>query len=66
MTLRLPLFGRILAWLLLNLIILAGAFGVFVWTELGGESLLGRIAGERSQSAAVALISELRDRKSVV
>lgn len=62
MTLRLPLFGRILAWLLLNLIILAGAFGVFVWTELGGESLLGRIAGERSQSAAVALISELRER----
>lgn len=62
MTLRLPLFGRILAWLLLNLLILAAVSGVFVWTELGGESFLGRIAGERSQAAANALMAELRER----
>jgi two-component system sensor histidine kinase CpxA len=62
MILRLPLLGRILAWLLLNLLILAAAFGVFVWTELGAESLLGRIAGERSQAAAGGLLSELRER----
>jgi len=62
MTLRLPLFGRILLWLLLNLLILAAVSGAFLWTELGGESLLVRIAGERSQAAANALMAELRDR----
>ena len=65
MTLRLPLFGRILIWLLLNLLILGVAFGVFLWTELGGESLLGRAAGEHSQAAANALMAELRDRPMV-
>ncbi|MEN9776816.1 MAG: hypothetical protein RJB04_571 [Verrucomicrobiota bacterium] len=62
MTLRLPLFGRILVWLLLNLLILGVAFGVFLWTELGGESLLGRAAGDRSQAPVGALLAELRDR----
>lgn len=62
MTLRLPLFGRILIWLLLNLLILGIAFGVFLWTELGGDSLLGRVAGDRSMAAANALMAELRDR----
>lgn len=62
MTLRLPLLGRILIWLLLNLVLLGAAFGAFLWTELGGESLLGRVAGERSQPAAMALLAELRDR----
>ncbi len=65
MTLRLPLFGRILIWLLLNLLILGGTFGVFLWTELGGESLLGRAAGDRSQAPAGALMAELRDRPMV-
>ena len=65
MTLRLPLFGRILIWLLLNLFILGVAFGIFVWTELGGESLLGRVAGDRSQAPAGALMAELRDRPIV-
>ena len=65
MTLRLPLFGRILIWLLLNLIILGVAFGIFLWTELGGESLLGRAAGDRSQAPAGALMAELRDRPIV-
>ena len=62
MTLRLPLLGRILIWLLLNLLILGIAFGVFLWTELGGDSLLGRVAGDRSMAAANALMAELRDR----
>jgi len=62
MTLRLPLLARILLWLLLNLVLLVGAFGVFLWTELGGESLLGRVAGERSQAATGALLAELRER----
>ena len=62
MTLRLPLFGRILVWLLLNLLILGVAFGIFLWTELGGESLLGRAAGDRSQAPVGALLAELRDR----
>ena len=65
MTLRLPLFGRILIWLLLNLLILGGTFGIFLWTELGGESLLGRAAGDRSQAPAGALMAELRDRPMV-
>ena len=65
MTLRLPLFGRILVWLLLNLLILGVAFGVFLWTELGGESSLGRAAGDRSQAAAGALMAELRERPMV-
>ena len=62
MILRLPLLPRILIWLLLNLVLLVGAFGVFLWTELGGESLLGRVAGERSQAATGALLAELRER----
>lgn len=62
MTLRLPLLPRILLWLLLNLVLLGTAFGVFLWTELGGESLLGRVAGERSQAATGALLAELRER----
>ena len=65
MTLRIPLFSRILIWLLLNLLILGGAFGVFLWTELGGESLLGRAAGDRSQAPVGALMAELRDRPMV-
>jgi two-component system sensor histidine kinase CpxA len=65
MTLRLPLFGRILIWLLLNLLILVGSFGVFLWTELGGESLLSRAAGDRSQAPTGALMAELRDRPMV-
>ena len=65
MTLRLPLFSRILIWLLLNLIILGGTFGIFLWTELGGDSLMGRAAGDRSQAPAGALMAELRDRPMV-
>jgi two-component system sensor histidine kinase CpxA len=62
MILRLPLLGRILIWSLLNLLILGVAFGVFLWTELGGDSLLGKVAGDRSMAAANALTAELRDR----
>ena len=62
MSLRLPLLGRILIWSLLNLLILGVAFGVFLWTELGGDSLLGKVAGDRSMAAVNALMAELRDR----
>jgi len=61
-TLRLPLFGRILVWLALNLILLAGAIGVLFVAEFRIEPLLLGLVGERAQRAADALMAEMRDR----
>lgn len=62
MILRLPLLGRIMAWLLLNLLLLGGVVVVLLFTEFSLEPMLAGAAGERSQRAADALMAEIRDR----
>ena len=62
MRLRMPLLGRIVAWFLLNLVLLAAVFGLVVLTEVRFEPLMLGLVGERTQRAAEVLQSELRDR----
>ena len=62
MTVRLPLFGRILVWLALNLVLLAAVVGIVLLTEFRIEPLLMGLVGERTQRAADVLIAELKDR----
>ncbi len=62
MTVRLPLFGRILVWLALNLVLLAAAVGIVLLTQFRIEPLLMGLVGERTQRAADVLIAELKDR----
>lgn len=57
-----PLLGRIMVWLLLNLLLLGGVVAVLVFTEFSLEPMLAGAAGERSQRAADALMAEIRDR----
>jgi two-component system sensor histidine kinase CpxA len=62
MILRLPLLGRILVWLVLNLLLLAVVIGLVLLTEFRIEPLMLGLVGERAQRAAEVLMSELRDR----
>jgi len=62
MKLRLPLFGRFLIWLALNLVFLAVIFWAVLRSEFRLESLMAGAAGERVQQVADVLLGELRTR----
>jgi len=62
MTLRLPLFGKILGWFFLNLVLLALIAGWVVRSEFRLEALINGAGGERFQRVADTLLGELRER----
>lgn len=62
MTLRLPLFGKILGWFFLNLLLLALIAGWVVRSEFRLEALINGAGGERFQRVADTLLGELRER----
>jgi two-component system sensor histidine kinase CpxA len=62
MTLRLPLYGRVLAWFGLNLMLLAGLLWMLAGSSLPVESLLNGLAGARVQRMADVLVGELSTR----
>ncbi|MBN8249832.1 MAG: HAMP domain-containing histidine kinase [Verrucomicrobia bacterium] len=59
MTWRLPLSVRLLAWLALNLVLLAGVFALVIGTEFRFDSLLAVTAGDRVQKVADVVAGEL-------
>ena len=63
MKLRFPLYGKILLWFFLNLILIAGAFYLFVQAQFhfGLDSLVAGRAGDRVQAVADVIVAELRD-----
>ena len=65
MTLRLPLLGKILGWLTLNLLFLVVAIGLLFMVEFPVDSLLLELMGDRPQRAADLLMAELRTRSHV-
>ena len=62
MRLRLPLYGRVLAWSGLNLLFLALLLWVLAGASLPMESLLSGLAGERVQRIADVLLGDLGTR----
>lgn len=64
---RYPLFAKILAWLFLNLLVLAVSGLVLFQAQfhLGLDSLLTGRAGERLQALGTAVANELRDKPPV-
>lgn len=62
MTLRLPLYGRVLAWFALNLALLLALLWVVAGARLPIDALLAGIAGERVQRIADLLVGELSTR----
>lgn len=63
MSLKLPLFGRVILWFFLNLVLLGVGAWVFVSSELKLEPLLGTLARDRIQPIADSLLGELRARQ---
>jgi len=61
---RLPLSVRLLAWLALNLVMLAGVFALLIGTEFRLDALVAVTAGERVQKVADVLTGELAIRPS--
>ncbi len=61
--LRLPLYGQILGWFVLNALLLAGALGWMFQRQFGGggEWLLNGPAGARVQALAERMYLEMRD-----
>jgi two-component system sensor histidine kinase CpxA len=64
MNLRLPLYGKILAWFFLNLLLVAGAFVLVVRLQLRGgvDTLLAGQAGERLRAIGQIILEELHER----
>lgn len=62
MTLRLPLYGRVLVWFGLNLILLVALLWVLAGARLPVDALLTSLAGERVQRIADVLVGELSTR----
>src|SRR4051794_2542395 len=62
MRFRFPLYGRILLWLALNLLLLAGVFVLVIRVEFRLDSLMAGTAGERVQQVADVIAGELRTR----
>jgi len=61
MSIRLPLYAKILGWFFLNLLLLVGLFYLFfrVQLNLGLDSLVGRAAGDRIHTAAELVQEQL-------
>jgi two-component system sensor histidine kinase CpxA len=64
MTLRFPLYAKILLWFFLNLLCLGGAFLLLVRAQFhyGLDWLLAAGAGERIQALSDVIVSDLNDR----
>lgn len=62
MRLRVPLYGRVLAWSGLNVVFLAILLWVLAGASLPLESLLSGLSGERVQRIADVLVGELSTR----
>lgn len=62
MTLRIPLYGRVLGWFALNLALLAAVLALVARSSFPVEALLEGLAGERVQRLGDVLIGELRTR----
>lgn len=62
MTLRLPLYGRVLVWFGLNLVLLVALLWILAGARLPLETLLASVAGERVQRIADVLVGELSTR----
>ena len=62
MTIRLPLYGRVLAWFGLNLMLVVGLLWVLGGSSIPMESLLNGLAGARVQRIADVLVGELSTR----
>lgn len=62
MTLRFPLYAKILGWFFLNLLLLALVAGWVVRSEFRLEALINGAGGERFQKVADTLLGELRER----
>src|SRR4030095_15018127 len=62
MKIRLPLYGRILGWFMLNLVLLAALAAILAVSQFHLEVLLSSAAGERVQRVADLIFAEFHTR----
>ena len=62
MKLRLPLYGRFLAWFFLNLALLVVCALILIRSQLKVDRIVTSLIGERAQPVAETLIADLRSR----